>query len=113
MKLLASSKQTLEAITKLCKSEERATTTLRKIQADEAVSVNAVYGRGPKRASKRNKRQQIPKDCKYCGRSHPPEMEACKAFGETCNYCKGLNHFELMCVKKSFRATSLYSNYRC
>ena len=47
MKLLASSKQTLEAITKLCKSEERATTTLRKIQADEAVSVNAVYGSGP------------------------------------------------------------------
>ena len=99
-KLLASSEQTLEAITKLCKSEERATTTLRKIQADEAVNVNAVYGSGPNRTSERNKGQQISKDCKYCGRSHPPKKEACKAFGKTCNYCKGLNHFELVCMKK-------------
>ena len=44
-KLLASTEQTLESVIKLCKSEERATTTLRKIQAEEAVNVNEISKR--------------------------------------------------------------------
>lgn len=100
-KLLASSEQTLEAITKLCKSEERATTTLRKIQADETVSVNAVYNnRGFRRTSERKHDNSKTVDCKYCGRIHPHKKEACKAFGKICNYCKGSNHFETVCMKK-------------
>jgi len=93
-KLLASSEQSLGAITKLCKSEERATTTLRKIQAEE--SVNAVANSSRRVTTDRRQKSE----CKYCGKSHSPKKEACRAFGKTCNYCKGKNHFEVVCLKK-------------
>lgn len=43
-------------------------------------------------------------DCKYCGYKHERKREKCpawgKAWGKTCDNCKGLNHFKSKCSKK-------------
>ena len=96
---LASTEQTLESVIKLCKSEESATTTLQKIQAEEAVSVNKISKRRH-RCIKDTKSATRSVDCKYCGRRHTARKESCKAFGKICNFCKAENHFEAVCLKK-------------
>ncbi|XP_067936904.1 uncharacterized protein [Watersipora subatra] len=98
-KLLASTEQTLESVIKLCKSEKRATTTLQKIQAEEAVNVNEISKRSH-RSFKDTKSATRSVDCKYCGRRHAARKESCKAFGKICNFCKAENHFEAVCLKK-------------
>ena len=40
-------------------------------------------------------------DCNYCGQSHPNTRTSCPAWGKTCSYCKGRNHFEMKCYKKT------------
>ena len=37
-------------------------------------------------------------DCKQYGSCHG--WQACPAFGKKCEYCGGLNHFEVSCYKK-------------
>lgn len=41
----------------------------------------------------------VKRDCKYCGRSHPPR--SCPAYGKTCKNCPKLNHFAIECQQKS------------
>ena len=36
---------------------------------------------------------------KFCGQSHEAARTQCPAWGKTCNYCKGRNHFEVKCKK--------------
>ena len=36
--------------------------------------------------------------CGFCGYNHPPRR--CPAYGETCDFCKGRNHFARVCKKK-------------
>ncbi|XP_067931142.1 uncharacterized protein [Watersipora subatra] len=98
-KLLASTEQTLESVIKLCKSEERATTTLQKRQAEEAVNVNEISKKSH-RSFKDTKSATRSVDCKYCGRLHAARKESCKAFGKICNFCKAEIHFEAVCLKK-------------
>ena len=38
-------------------------------------------------------------ECKFCGQSHEAARTQCPAWGKTCNYCKGRNHFEVKCKK--------------
>ena len=35
--------------------------------------------------------------CDYCGRSHPPGKQNCRAYGKECRKCGRLNHFDAMC----------------
>ena len=37
--------------------------------------------------------------CKFCAKVHPMKKEMCPAWGETCDLCKGLNHFKVVCSK--------------
>ena len=35
--------------------------------------------------------------CRYCGRHHEANKQACPAYGQTCSRCKKLNHFAAVC----------------
>ena len=50
--------------------------------------------------SKANRKQSEHKVCDYCGDKHKPGRNFCKAYGETCNFCKKPNHFEKQCKSK-------------
>ena len=43
--------------------------------------------------------QQFVRDCKYCGERH--SKGRCPAYGRNCNFCGGLNHFEVVCYAKT------------
>ena len=40
---------------------------------------------------------RVLKECKFCNQSHEAVKTQCPAWGKTCNYCKGQNHFEVKC----------------
>ena len=40
-------------------------------------------------------------DCNYCGQSHLNKRNSCPAWGKICALCKGRNHFESKCHKKT------------
>ena len=40
-------------------------------------------------------------DCNYCGQSHANNRNNCPAWGKTCAFCRGRNHFESKCRKKT------------
>ncbi|PFX24662.1 Retrovirus-related Pol polyprotein [Stylophora pistillata] len=42
---------------------------------------------------------RILKECKFCGKSHEAVKTKCPAWGKTCKYCKGRNHFGVKCKK--------------
>ena len=46
------------------------------------------------------------KNCKYCAKKH--KQGECPAYGATCNFCKGLHHFESVCFKKRDRNGKAY-----
>ena len=43
---------------------------------------------------------RVLKECKFCRQSHEAAKIQCPAWGKTCNYCKGRNHFEIQCKKQ-------------
>ena len=49
-----------------------------------------------------HKQPTVKRDCKYCGRSHPPC--ACPAFGKTCKICSKQNHFAVVCQQRTTKA---------
>ena len=42
---------------------------------------------------------RILKECNFCGKSHEAVKTKCPAWGKTCKYCKGRNHFDVKCKK--------------
>ena len=58
-------------------------------------------GRGPRDGATRPGRDQsASRRCKYCNRSHENRKEACAAWGQTCRFCLGKNHFQSVCQKR-------------
>ena len=42
---------------------------------------------------------RVLKECRFCGQSHEAAKTQCPAWGKTCKYCKGRNHFQVKCKK--------------
>ena len=42
---------------------------------------------------------RILKECNFCDKSHEAVKTKCPAWGKTCKYCKGRNHFDVKCKK--------------
>ena len=40
-------------------------------------------------------------DCNYCGQNHQNQRNSCPAWGKSCTFCRGRNHFESKCRKKT------------
>ena len=53
--------------------------------------------------------QRLPQhqSCKYCGKARHPSRSQCPAFGSTCSFCNGLDHWECVCYRKRARISEV------
>lgn len=78
-------KLTLEKIIQECKAYELTSERIENLNKDAVNQCSKI---------------ETKKKCKFCGQSHAFVKGKCPAFGKTCNYCKGSNHFEEVCRKR-------------
>lgn len=69
-------------------------------EANEATGKFMKEMRTPEQGVKKISSKKYKSECKFCGDDHPRGTSNCKAFGKTCGYCQGRNHFEKTCFKK-------------
>ena len=62
--------------------------------------VSAVRKKGKAPTHRTGQTSSLPKNCKYCGRSHPKDKSKCPAYEKTCTDCSKKNHIESMCMAK-------------
>lgn len=98
-KLLSQAKLTTEKALELATSIETAERDLTEIQKESQVSSVQHKKSGWHPRSQRSKsRNRTGHTCQRCGRSH--KYGECPAYGATCDYCKGKNHWSTVCKKK-------------
>lgn len=47
-----------------------------------------------------HKREEIVKDCSFCGKTHEKNKFKCPAWGASCKNCGGKNHYKIKCRKQ-------------
>ncbi|XP_072165927.1 uncharacterized protein [Diadema setosum] len=105
-KLLEKSDLTLQQTIDACRTAEvtNAQTANLNASASTVQEVHAVKkshrGKNSKPGKKPPQQQQTSRtfSCRKCGNKHGPR--SCPAYGKTCSYCKGPNHFATVCRKK-------------
>ena len=83
--LLKESKLDLQQAIDMCKAAENAATRHEQMKSETVHKVVA------------NQQHK----CKYCGRKHEQSKDACPAYGQKCNACGKLHHFESVCKAKN------------
>ncbi|XP_061185196.1 uncharacterized protein K02A2.6-like [Saccostrea echinata] len=113
-RLLRESKLTLNSAIDMCRTSERTTCQLKKLQGqsdnynNNIAQVNYAARENKKhmKDTKQQKRSSTkpPKysnkgdfKCKYCGGRHARGRNNCPAYGQICNKCKKKNHFSSVC----------------
>ena len=92
----------------LCRSHETANKQTQALQPENVNKVQAYKSKGdkPKKdfrkkpSRKPSKDDLTPKDCLFCDSTHVMNKHECPAWGQTCKFCKGSNHFASKCPKK-------------
>jgi len=119
-RLFREKKVDLQKATEMLKVSEITQTQLQKMGSDsQAEVVNAVGAKKKWSSSNSSKqpnsnytnKQYNPTDrqCKYCGRKHSRQKEACPAWGKTCNICGKENHFATVCQSERKSTSSKHS----
>ena len=96
--MLQEPKLTLKTAIERGRASETTTRQLKTMAPTEEVSAVRKKGKAP--SHRTGQTSSWPKNCKYCGRSHPKDKSKCPAYGKTCTYCSKKNHFESMCMAK-------------
>ena len=96
--MLQEPKLTLKTAIERGRASEMTTRQLKTMAPTEEVSAVRKKGKAP--SHRTGQTSSWPKNCKYCGRSHPKDKSKCPAYGKTCTYCSKKNHFESMCMAK-------------
>jgi hypothetical protein len=98
--LLRDKNLTLQSATDICRASEQAAIQARSIQKKEE-TVNRVSAKSKfkhkKEEKSEDKRSKTIRKCKFCGGSHEYKKQKCPAYGQTCDKCKGENHFAACC----------------
>lgn len=114
--LLREDKLTLDKAVKVCRAFEQSNKQVKEIRdTNPPARVNKVASslksnrKVRKPAVTKSYTQQKPQkpshnsqkgpECHYCGYHHAMKKEKCPAWGETCDFCKGRNHFKAKCKK--------------
>ena len=111
-RLLQEGKLTLKKALDICRSYEKTANQLKFIagkEESEVHRINPSHQQGNKLQQPRKRPTDPTKhpttrpssNCKFCGTSHILKREFCKAWGQQCNTCKGLNHFSRCCPKST------------
>jgi len=108
--LLQERNLTLKTAIDLCRATEAATSQMKAMHTASEETVNKITpsrhkvkyrSSNPPSSSRPHSRPQssVPMldNCKFCGRSHLKKKEECPAWGQTCNKCKGRDHFSRRC----------------
>ena len=102
--LIQDGQLTLKTCIDKCRAAESSVEQLKSMGGVEA-EAHAVQHKKKKdfkakhRDSKEKSRKKDIK-CKFCGRLHEMIKEKCPAYGDTCSFCDGKNHWERVCLKK-------------
>ncbi|XP_033730983.1 uncharacterized protein K02A2.6-like [Pecten maximus] len=118
--LLREDKLTLEKAVKVCRAFEQSNKQVRELRDTNPTSrVNKVASnynqkpnskgrkpfvkpqsqQKPSRPSRTNTSSSKGHECTFCGYQHARQKEKCPAWGATCDFCKGRNHFKAKCKK--------------
>ncbi|XP_060080411.1 uncharacterized protein K02A2.6-like [Ylistrum balloti] len=93
-RLLRDSDLNLKKAIDICRASEMSASRLKSLTSEDDKSVHVVKqkqtGGGPSQSAHTGKSQ-----CQKCGKDHL--RNDCPAYGKTCNKCKKLNHFAMMC----------------
>ena len=111
-RLLREGKLTLKKALDICRSYEKTANQLKFIAGKEEAEVHRINS-SHQQGSKPQQLRRRPTDptkhpptrpssnCKFCGNPHILKREFCKAWGQQCNKCKGLNNFSRCCPKST------------
>ena len=103
--LLRESNLDLKKATEICRAFEITSRAKNEMSPPgEGYPIDKIEAQRQKKQNNAVKPQQkdglrVLKECKFCGKSHEAAKTQCPAWGKTCNYCKGRNHFEVKCKK--------------
>ena len=103
--LLRESNLDLKKATEICRAFEITSRARKEMSPpSEGYPIDKIEAQHQKKQNNAVKPQQkdgpyVLKECKFCGQSHEAARTQCPAWGKTCNYCKGRNHFEVKCEK--------------
>ena len=103
--LLRESNLDLKKATEICRAFETTSRAKKEMSPpSEGYPIDKIEVQHQKKQNIAVKPQQkdgprVLKKCKFCGQSHEAAKTQCPAWGKTCNYCKGRNHFEVKCKK--------------
>lgn len=131
-KLLQVRELTLDQAIDLCKASEAAGRQLKEMATPEAVqplqhtkptSQRRGRGRGARPAGEQRRRGTSAtrrdrdysvdqRSCRYCGRHHDANKQACPAYGQTCTKCRKLHHFAAVCRSSSATTTPRQQHVR-
>lgn len=113
-KLLQVRDLTLNTAIDICKASEAASRQLKAMSTPEDVqplqTTKPPYRRGGRAAGDRQRRRDqsttrrdrsVDRPCRYCGRQHDANKQACPAYGQTCKKCQKQNHFAAVCRSTS------------
>ena len=114
-RMLRDNKLTLENAIDVCRTSERTTTQLQKLQSSATTSetpqVNftksakktrkkfssKTHGKAKEEVKPKPSAPVVVGKCKYCAGKHEKDRDKCPAFGQTCSKCKKKNHFSIAC----------------
>jgi hypothetical protein len=51
------------------------------------------------------------KECRFCGKRHEFRKDKCPAYGQTCEKCKGKNHFANKCIATRKRINAVAAGW--
>ena len=113
-RLLQEGKLTLKKALDICRSHEKIANQLKFLAGKKEAEVHRInlsHQQGNKLQQSRRRPTDPTKhpttrpssNCKFCGTSHILKREFCKAWGQQCNTCEGLNNFSRCCPKSTPR----------
>ena len=103
--LLRESNLDLKKATEICRAFEITSRAKKEMSPpSERYSIDKIEAQHQQEQNNAVKPQQkdgpyVLNERKFCGQSHEAARTQCPAWGKTCNYCKGRNHFEVKCKK--------------